>query len=172
MLNDSVNESYYVNMLISLLLRFPEIYTINFYVTSSSCRLTYMVKRQLIQDEFLDLQQQLQEHLEAFYYFHDCDHPCRFKILKNIYPGLTQIQIVLSIDYLLGDAISLLTKMIHNFFKEDLLVENRPEKEYSESATAVPVEELLSHSPAAAPNRKVSRLFAFCDAGKVYVFDK
>mgnify|MGYP000954775024 CR=1 FL=1 len=40
MLKDSLDESYHVNMLISLLLRFPEIYTITFNVPSSSVKVT------------------------------------------------------------------------------------------------------------------------------------
>lgn len=172
MLKDSLDESYHVNMLISLLLRFPEIYTITFNVPSSSCCLSYMIKRKLDQKEFLDLQKRIKQNLEAFYFLHDCEDLCNFKTLKNSFPGLTQIQIILGGDSLLGDAISLLTKTVDDFFKTDLIGEIRPEREGCLPAIAAPVEELLSRSPSAAHNRRVSHLFAFRDAGKVYIYDK
>ena len=63
---DSLNESGHVNMLIKLLLSFPEIYTITLNVPSSSCRLSYMIRRKLDEKEYLALRQYLQENIETF----------------------------------------------------------------------------------------------------------
>jgi len=61
---------------------------------------------------------------------------------------------------------------VDDFFKTDLIGEIRPEREGCLPAIGAPVEELLSRSPSAAHNRRVSHLFAFRDAGKVYIYDK
>ncbi len=172
MIKDSLDDSYHVNMLINLLLRFPEIYTITFNVPSSSCRLSYMIKRNLDQKEYQDLRQRLQEYLRAFYFLNNCEDTCRFELLRNRYPGLTQIQIILTGDSQLSDVISLLTKTVKDFFNVDLIDEIRQGKDSGWPEAALPVEDLPGRFPSTDPNRKISHLFAFREAGKVYVFDK
>jgi len=160
-------KSYHVNMLVNLLLKYPEIYTITFNIPASSCRLSYMVKGQIGQDECRELQQKLQEYLEAFYFFSLGEEPCRFKLLRNSYPGLTQIQLCIRGQFPLDGVISLFTHVVREHFSNGLITEFRRECEASFLAG-----ELSDQSTPAVPNRKVSRLFAFREAGRVYVFDK
>lgn len=171
MLQETREESYHINMLVNLLVQFPEIYTITFNIPASSCRLSYMVKRKLGQEEFQALRNKFQEYLEAFYFFHNCEHTCRFKLLKNTYPGLTQIQICLDGKPLDG-VISLFSNIVREFFNGDLISEIRRGEDSGLPEAALLVGEISGNYPASDPNRKISQLFAFREAGKVYVFDK
>lgn len=168
---DSLDESYHVNMLVGLLLRYPEIYTITFNVPSSSCSLSYMISRQLGHDEFLALRRRLKLSLEVFYALHDYGEALDFKIRKNKYPGLTRLQITLEGNAILGEAISLLTKTMHEIFDEDLIGELHPGSEGCLPEITAPPEELPGPPPAA-QNHRMGHLFAFRDAGKVYIYDK
>lgn len=168
---DSLDESYHVNMLIGLLLRYPEIYTITFNVPTSSCSLSYMISRQIGRDEFMALRRRLKLSLKVFYFLQDCEKTLEFNISKNKYPGLTRIQITLEGDAILGEAISLLTKTMHEIFEKDLIGEIRPTSEGCLPEITAPPEE-LSGPPPAAQNRRMGHLFAFRDAGKVYIYDK
>lgn len=170
---ESLNESYHVNMLINLLLRFPEIYTITLNVPSSSCRLSYMLRRKLNQGEYLALRQYLQENLETFYYLHDYEDDCRIKVSQKRCHNLTQLQIILSHEFLLGEVISLLTKIMGDLFKADLVTENRLADGagwHGENTNTLSEE--LTRIPGAAPRRRSNHLIAFRDSGKVYIFDK
>ncbi len=171
MLPDSLDETYHVNMLVDLLVRFPEICTINFNVPSSSCSLSYMIKRQLNRQEFKDLQQQVRENLQALYFLSGCENCGPPKTQMDIYPGITRVQIVLKGDTLLEEAISLLTKTISSYFKTDLAGESPPDKEGCLPSMAAPPDDLSSRSTAGA-GRRTSHFFAYRDEGKVYIYDK
>ncbi len=169
---ESLDESYHVNMLIELLMRYPEIYTITFNVTSSSCSLSYMINRQLQRDELADLKQKLKLSLQVFYFLHDYDDTVDFKIRKSRCYGMDRIQITLEANALLGEAISLLTKTMYEIFQEDLVGEIRPRNVGYLPEIAASLEELPGRPHSAEASRKIGHLFAFRDAGKVYIYDK
>lgn len=172
MLKGSLDESYHVNMLIELLVRFPEIYTITYNMSASSCCISYMVRGRLEQKTFTHLRQQLKQNLGALFFLHDHEEPGEFKISSRKYHNLTQIQINMGGDALLGEAVSLMTKTVQGFFEEKLIGEMSLDENGSLPAMAEPVEGLLSRSPSEAPDRRISHLFAFREAGKVYIYDK
>jgi len=165
-------ESSPVNILVDLLLRFPEIYTITLNLPSATCSLTYMVRRKLGRGEHPGLEQRIRESLETFFYLNRYKYKAKeqIKLSRKQYHDLTQLSIVLSYDFLLGDTISLLTALIRDLFQDDLITEDR-----TGSSTRRPVRELVEESapvPEALARCRSSRLVAFRDAGKVYIFDK
>ncbi len=172
MLKGSLDESYHVNMLIELLVRFPEIYTITYNMEASSCCISYMVKGQLEQKFLNRLRRELKQNLQALLFFHDHEDPCKFKISSCVYHNLTQIQISLESDTLLGESVSMITKTVQGFFEADLVGEISLECDVTLPDMGEPVEELLSRYPAVSPDRRISHLFAFREAGKVYIYDK
>lgn len=172
MIKEPLDDSYHVNMLVELLLRFPEIFTINYNVSSASCCITYMIKGKIEQKRFLSLRRRLKQNLQSFYFLHNYENPCRFRATRNGYSDITQVLITLEGDDLLGEAISLLTKSIHDYFQNDLICEiPREEDSFLHGITATS-EGLLNRSPTASQNRKINHFFAFRDAGKVYIYDK
>ncbi len=172
MLKGSLDESYHVNMLIELLVRFPEIYTITYNMNASACCISYMIKGPIEQKPLSDLRRQLKQNLDALYFLHNHGEPDKFKITGSRYHNLTQIQINMEGGSLLGESVSLITKTVQGFFGEDLISEISAEYDGSLAAIAEPFEELPGRSPAVTPARKISHLFAFREAGKVYIYDK
>lgn len=163
-------ESSPVNMLVDLLLRFPEIYTITLNLPSATCSLTYMVRRKLGHGEHPGLERRIRENLETFFYLNRYKAKEQIKLSRKRYHDLTQLSIVLSYDFLLGDTISLLTALMRDLFQDDLITEDR-----TGSSTRRSVRELIEESapvPEALARCRSSRLVAFRDAGKVYIFDK
>lgn len=168
---DSLNESGHVNMLIKLLLSFPEIYTITLNVPSSSCRLSYMIRRKLDEKEYLALRQYLQENIETFYFLHGYEDDYHVKVLQKRCHNLTRLQVILSHNFLLGELVSLLTKIMCDLFQEDLITENRLENDAVWPGENAFVEELTLF-PDSTLNHRSNHLIAFRDSGRVYIFDK
>jgi hypothetical protein len=172
MIKEPLDKSYHVNMIIDLLLRFPEIHTINFNVSSSSWCLSYMIRGSMDGKAFLELKRKLKNNLEALYFLRHCEKPSSLKVSKNLYSGITRLQITTAGESLPGEAISLLTTTLHDIFPQELMREIPCESGDYLSAMAEPDGGMLSLSQPPARNGKISHLFAFRDAGKVYIYDK
>lgn len=165
---DSLPESDHVNMLIDLLLRFPEIYTISLNLPSSTCYLSYMIGRKLNRGEGPALQRHLQENLETFYFLNRCEGEHRLEIEQSGYGNLTRLQLTLGYDHLLGGVISLLTAVVSDLFRTDLIIENRA----GENLPRLEIDPAGELSIPNGPDIRSNHLFAFRDSGKVYIFDK
>lgn len=171
MAQESRHESGHVNMLVKLLVQFPEIYTISLNLPASSCHLSYMIRRNLGPSELGALRRRLQDGLKMFHYLHHCPDDGHFKLrAKRYHHRLTQLQISLDYDLLLGELISLLTMNMCDLFPEELITENRAGSGRRWAGEGLA--EGLPHIPGSGPDRRSSRLIAFRDAGKVYIFDK
>jgi hypothetical protein len=66
----------------------------------------------------------------------------------------------------------LFSNIVREFFNGDLISEIRRGEDSGLPEAALLVGEISGNYPASDPNRKISPLFAFREAGKVYVFDK
>jgi hypothetical protein len=157
----------HIQMLVDLLLRFPEIYTITLNLPSASCHLSYMIRRELAQEQFTALERQLQEIMETFCFLNRCPERCRFAITRESEQGLTRVQLTLGCEPFLDKLISLITAIMHEHFPEELIVEQRssaycrwPENGFTGELTL----------PGDSEQRS-GRLSAFRDSGKVYIFD-
>ena len=85
--------------------------------------------------------------------------------------NLTRLQVILSHNFLLGELVSLLTKIMCDLFREDLITENRLENDAVWPGENAFVEE-LTLLPDATLNHRSNHLIAFRDSGSVYIFDK
>lgn len=171
MINDNLEESYHVNMIINLLVRYPDIFTIKFNLSSSSCCLTYMINRKLNSERYKELQQTLEDHLEAYQFLRK--KKARKPLLrKKIYRGLTRLEIILQDESLPGEEIGMITSLMRDLFKADLLSEIRPEDSDIPDETPASLEDILELLLSCNRYGDTKNLFAFRDAGKVYVFDK
>lgn len=169
MLQDPLPESDHVHMLVDLLLRFPEIYTITLNLPSSSCHLSYMIRRELTPEEYTSLQRHLQENLETFCYLNRCQERCPFEFAQKEYRGFTRLQITLSCAPFLEEIISLLTAIMEQHFPEALIAEKRIAGEHPWPENGF-IGELSSSGRS--PEQRSNRLTAFRDSGKVYIFDQ
>lgn len=169
MLQDPLPESDHVHMLVDLLLRFPEIYTISLNLPSCSCHLSYMIRRELNLEEYASLQRHLQENMATFCYLNRCQERCPFKISHKNHCGLTRLQLTLGCVSFLDELISLLTALMRDLFPEELAAEKRSAAEHR-----WPEDDFIGElsSPGKDPQRRGNRLTAFRDSGKVYIFDQ
>lgn len=167
---DPLPESSPVNILVDLLLNFPEIYTITLNLPSATCSLSYMVRCKFGRKEQAAVEQQIRDNLETFYYLNRYEAKEQVRITWERYLDLTQLRIILSYDYLLSETVSLLNALLGDLFQSDLITENRTGR-----GSRRPVRESIGE-PAPAPgtlsHRQSDQLIAFRDSGKVYVFDK
>lgn len=171
MQNGCLEDSYHVNMIINLLMRFPEIFTVTYNLSASSYCLSYMVKAKINQEQFISLRGQLDENLEAYRYFKKKEHD-PLSVQKKYYCGFTQLKTILAEDHLIGEEISLITLLIKEHFGKALISELRPEDVESLEEGPAVWEEMLSLFSNRKANSSVKNLFAFRDSGKVYVFDR
>lgn len=164
-------DSYHVNLVINILVRFPEIFTVTYNLDSSSFSLSYMISRKLSRENYISLCHQLEENLEAYRYFKKKESR-KMEIKKKSLCGYTQLEIALAGDSLLGNEIALLTSIMRDQFGQDLICEMRMEESDYPDDEPASWDDLLELLLNRNPGNNTKKLFAFRDAGKVYVFDK
>lgn len=171
MQNGCLEDSYHVNMIINLLVRFPEIFTVSYNLSASSYDISFMVKGRVNQDQFSSLRRELNENLEAYRYFKKKEHSS-ISVHKKFYCGYTQLETHLLDHHLAGEEISLITWLFKEKFGKSLIGELRQEDVESLEDGASTWEEIFSMLSSRKTDAIVSKLFAFRDAGKVYIFDQ
>jgi hypothetical protein len=125
--NECLEDSYHVNVIINLLVRFPEIFTITYNLAASSYCLSYMVNGKLDRDRYIELQRQLEENLEAYHYFCKKEHhPITTR--KKCFNNFTRLEVILSGDHLISNEIALITRMVNDAFGKTLISELRTEE--------------------------------------------
>ena len=170
-----LEESYPVNFIVNMLLRYPEIYTAGFDPVSASYNIAYLVTKDLKGESYRSFCALLKDKLEAFSYFKKGEVH-RVSIRKENYGGLTRVEVLIKDKFLDYDEVSLLCRLMREQFNDRLLAENRCASEAGEEEAAGSMEERLMLFR----NRKFNRLgqdtmgqlFAFRDSGKVYIYDK
>lgn len=169
MKNGSLDDTYYVNLMVNLLVRFPEIFTINYNVANFSCSFSYMIRKTLKGEEYRELCRYLDQSVQALRYFQKKE-PVRMRVRKKNIGALTHLEISFAATPPATEEISLVTSLLRESFIESLVAEFRPdEAEWDEGENTW--EEYLGFMMARG-ERKEENLFAFREAGKVYVFDK
>ena len=168
MKSGNLEDSYRVNLLVNLLVKYPEIFTINYNLASSSYCITYMVIGEAKGEGYQQFRRQLQQNLAAFYYFQKRE-PSRVGVCKKNLGGLTKIEVSVYGERLSTEETSLINNYMREFFKEALITEFRQEEADAEDVN--PWEDFLEFMLVRSDHLE-ENLFAFRDAGKVYVFDK
>ncbi len=163
------DSSYHVNMIINLLMRFPEIFTVTYNLGASSYCLSYMIKGKVVQEDYISLRRRLEENLEAYCYFKKKDN-CKIRLGKEHYGCFTRLEVKLAGGNLTGEEISLITRLIHDAFGPNLISELRPDDVDLEDGVST-WEEMMSLISNRDSGSEVNKLFAFREAGKVYVYD-
>lgn len=171
MQNACFEDSYYVNMIINLLVRFPEIFTVSYSLSSSSYSVSYMVTGRVDQKKFSSLRRKIEVYLEAYRYFKKKEHS-RITLQKKFYYGFTLFETNLIDSDLAAEEVSLITRLFREDFEKSLINELRPEDVESADEGSANWEEIFPLLSNRNPNNAVNKLFAFRDAGKVYIYDQ
>ena len=165
----SKQDAYATNLLISLLMRFPEIMAINFDMPEEKCKFTFMLQGNVPKEEYALFKRKLGESLDAFSELTSENIAVSVKLVRS--GKVSLMEITSSTDYLCLEAIQLITSLLDISFPQivvkdmDILETVRDEEMLRQEEI---IEYLLSHTT----GTKKENLIAFREAGKVYVYDK
>lgn len=164
---DEVSDS--IGLLISILVRYPEVSTINFDPVNQELKFTFIVSRVLDSEEMVNFKYKVKESIKAYAELeglsisiinvddHLCEDFTKFEVTRDV-GSLTQEEIALVIQLVqMKFASNLITERNENVLEEDLIMQ----------------EELIEHM---LENFKTSsaenNLIAFREEGRVLVFNK
>jgi len=171
MQNGCLEESYHVNMIINLLMHFPEIYTVSYNLSDSTCSLFFMYRGRVTGEQYDSLRQKLDENLETFRFFKKKEH-IPISLNKKYYRGFTQLEARIKDNYLTEEEIGLITRVIRDIVGKFLISDLRQEEVESFDSCLGGWEEVFSALPSRGAESSVQKLIAFRESGKVYVFNQ
>lgn len=159
-----------VALLISILIRYPEVATINFDPEQQVLKFTFILSKVLDSEEFEGMKIKLLKSIDVFNTLES--KKVRLSIIKhNVYDNLTLIEIQRDVDAMVQEEIALIVEFFRSYFPKNLVIE-KDESIIIEEELIVQ-EEIIEHMLESV--RSVAgdkRLFAFRDEGRVLVFNK
>ena len=165
--NDPVADS--IGLLISILVRYPEVGTINYEPKTHVLTFTFVLLC-LLPDEQIDgFQTKLFDCLKTFNYL-EAREPQVINLSSSVCRNFTVMEIRRDVETLSQNEISLIVSLIRQEFREDLVTEESDSLVEEEMLLQ---EELIGHMlenmKGAVPEKK---LIAFREEGRVLVFNK
>lgn len=168
-----INEDSLVNgsisLLVSMLLRYPELSSLNYDSKTKSLHLTYLTSSQLSEEQIHHLKEVLVENLDAYMNLTG-NGMDTFTIEVTLAGNVSFIEITRDVKTLSKGEISLLTGLLHRELETTLISDNN-EDLLTEELTLQEeiIEELLEFLRDVPHNQNV---IAFRDNGKVLAFNK
>ncbi|MBT9173596.1 MAG: hypothetical protein DDT21_01997 [Syntrophomonadaceae bacterium] len=162
-------DAYTANLLISLLIRFPEILSINFNMPQNRCKFTFMLSGRQEREEVLRFRKTFKDALET--YINLTGEYFSVKIAATFSHRLNLLEITSNTTFLSLEAIQLICGLVATSFGESLLKDAECQDSTRDddlSRHEEIIDYLLSHSVGS----RQDNLFAFREAGRVYVYDK
>jgi len=163
----SVTDS--VGLLISILVRYPEVATIKFDTENHLLKFTFIYSQVLGKNELNNLHDKLVSSIEV-YNLLEGKEPKFISVNHQVCSNLTMIEIQRDVDTLTQEEIALIVNLFHQYLHTNLVTE---ESEQLVEEDLIAQEELIEHM---LENIKCSKqeksLFAFREEGKVLVFNK
>lgn len=164
----SANDS--IDLMISLLVRYPEMNTVKTDPRAGEIYFSFLLKKELAEVEFFTLQQELKKNIETFLYIQNKQvNTLRFQLQS--YEGYSFVEIVRDFQTISQREISLLIQLVKNELGTYLLTE---QNEGAESEEIEMQEELIDDLLDRLQFDIVDQedLIGYRDAGKVLVFQK
>lgn len=159
-----------INLLISILLRYPEIINVGFEPDVKRLRFRLVVSRGVGREEFEAFRAKLLGSLEAYLCLRGEPGPPDAGVLRFACMGYTILQVECGLRLLSKEAISLIVEFTGEFFKEHLVVEREDEvPEEERQAQDDMIENLLIDARDAHHSRN---LIGFREDGRVVVFNR
>ncbi|MGI6307854.1 MAG: hypothetical protein ACOX1X_04490 [Dethiobacteria bacterium] len=170
-LEQSPGELSSVNLLVSLLVRFPEIFTINYNLAEAVFKLSFMLKVNVEQERYIKFRKHFSDCLKAYYGILEFEQPVSPKISKKLIKAWTLLQVTFYKKSICFEEINLVSSLILNEFKKEIIVDTR-ENSYLSGEREIHSEDFIECLLPEKKKQEQENLFAFREAGKVYVFDK
>ena len=157
-----------VSLLIYLLVNFPLIFTINYNLVQEKIKLSFMLKTNIEQELYIAFKKRFYVCFRAYNEIYKLGRLP--KLSRKVAKSWTLLQVTFNRKSINVEEVNLVSNLILEQFKDNVLIDHRSGSSYLEKNSTTKedfFEYLLSR-------RKVNEenLFAFREAGKVYVFDK
>ncbi len=160
-------ETSSVNMLIYLLLRYPQIIFINYNLAKNLFCISFMLKEKLETERYITFRKSFSECLVTFKEIVGVNHSTGIK-RKNV-DGRTLLQITWKNKNISIEEVNLVSSLVLKEFHRELIIESRKENYIPKNNDEGEAYEYLQTRR---KEREEENLFAFREAGRVYVFDK
>lgn len=153
----------HIDLLISLLVRFPQIGTVHYEPEERALRLVFLI--QDAQDNFEEFVQTFQAHLSLFHGLRQ--EKVGFVSLKKTETGrLTSIEVLRELGRLSLEELNLIVALISDFYGDNLVQDGPEVNEDDEFEHNAIIESFFD----SVPSRSLERLTGFRDNGRVLVF--
>ncbi|MCG8402255.1 MAG: hypothetical protein MJA84_11760 [Firmicutes bacterium] len=158
-----------VGLLISILVRYPEVAAINFDPWEHHLKFNFICSREINSEEIQQFESHVLDHIRAFNFLEKKETPL-VEITHQVFDDLTLIEVKRDVVTLAQDEIALVVEVFYQFWEKDLvseLGENLIEEDL------VIQEEIIEHMLESVKDSLGNkRLYAFREEGKVLVFNK
>ncbi len=158
-----------IGLLISMLVRYPEIGTINYDPESQLLKFNFMLLN-VPNEEFEKFKDKVISCLETFHYLEGkAPRAVKFKCSRD--NGITILKIFRDVETFTYKELSMIIELVHQEFARNLITDNSTETMLDEDLLVQ--EEMICHMleniKGCAPQKK---LIAFREEGRVLVFNK
>lgn len=164
---DNVTDS--VGLLISILLRYPEVATINFDPENHLLKFTFIYLQVLGNNELENIKEKLMDSIEV-YNLLEGKETRLVSLDHQICGNLTLLEVQRDVDTLVQEEITLIVELFHQHLNTNLVTEDN-EQLIEEDLLAQ--EEMIEHMLESIKGSTQDKyLFAFREEGRVLVFNK
>lgn len=158
-----------VGLLISILVRYPEVATINFDPEKQLLKFTFIYSQELGDNELASLKVKLSDSIEA-YNLLEGKETLLVAINHNICDNLTMIEVQRDVQSLAQEEITLIVELFRQCLNSNLVTEEN-DRLFEEDIIAQ--EEMIEHMLQCIKGSAEKKyLFAFREEGRVLVFNK
>lgn len=158
-----------IGLLISILVRYPEVGTINFDPKQQDLKFTFIFSRVLCEIELSNFKSELVQVIEAYNYLEGKEITIA-DVNHQFCDNFTMLEVRRDVNTLNQDEIALIIEVVEKCFKQNLVAD---QNEYMMEEDLIMQEELIEHMlenlKSASPERN---LIAFREEGRVLVFNK
>lgn len=161
-----------VSLLISILVRFPQIGTINYESKNRIMRLNFIVARAVSDEDQIALAQKLASHIKAYHYVTSQQPTCMKFECSHQYQQFYCISLERDLSSLSKGELDLVISLLSERFGEDLVIEDRESLPDFMDEPGFPEDLIDSMMEAVRTQRAAKNLTAMRENGRVLVFNK
>lgn len=158
-----------IGLLISILVRYPEVGTINFDPLTQQIKFTFIFSTALDTVDFINFENNLRDCIDTYNDLEGRESKV-IDISHKIYDNFTMLEINRDVETISQEEISLIIELVDSKFKNTLVTENN---DYFLEEDLIMQEELIEHMlESLKSNKQEKNLIAFREEGRVLVFNK
>ncbi|MDA8212566.1 MAG: hypothetical protein M0021_11920 [Clostridia bacterium] len=157
-----------VGLLVSLLVRYPEITSINYEPERKVLRMSFLIEQVISGEQQLKLIARLKQYLEGHAYLKG-QQPETIEVTNLTMERCTFLEIYRDVDTITKEEISLLIELLVEEFGGYLIVDSRNSDQEDQEVQEELIGHMLDHFRVLNQRNK---LFAFREDGRVLVFNK